>query len=281
MDGKVRKKENEIQSAIMASLQHVCDAKGVKYRGTFFQNSQQGDGVNKISADFVCTLNSGHFFMFEVKVLNENTMELMAWDQDQYLGNLYFEKQGCPIFYVYNSVVELCYHRRNNIQDTDCSSNTLKEVKISKPSRLKSIKPLIEMHETMYDFFQHSGTSSFRDIGYLLNALEENYLTTNGMIAIAYGTNQLFAQILTPEIAKDINDGMSNLKNNLVASGGSDEVAELLRLYKKNKTPTGKLINMLESYMDGNSDLLKAMRAKSKDFPSRHLKARNDDDEKI
>ncbi|MEQ9885753.1 hypothetical protein [Pectobacterium zantedeschiae] len=237
-------KENELQTAIMSSLQDYCSRNEINYQHMSFYNNQQGDTLNKVCADFVFTLSCCHFYMAEVKVL-DSSGELNSWDDEQFIANCYFEKYGFPINYFYNEA-SVSYFSRP--QPKNYGELVMEEIKMSKPSLLKSKRPLVSDHMYIKNLFNTHGATGERNIGGILTALGENYLKTNGMIAIAYGDNgMLYADILTPEIAMAI--------------------SETLRKYAKNKNITNNLKVIINEYFSGGNDLIQAMNDPQRKFP--------------
>ncbi|MDY4380996.1 hypothetical protein [Pectobacterium brasiliense] len=237
-------KENELQTAIMSSLQDYCSRNEIGYQHMSFYNNQQGDTLNKLCADFVFTLSCCHFYMAEVKVLNSSG-EFNSWDDEQFIANCYFEEYGFPIRYFYNEA-SVSYLSRP--QPKNYAELVMEEIKMSTPSLLDSKRPLVNNHLYIKDLFNTHGAAGERNIGAILTALGENYLKTNGMIAIAYGENgQLYADILTPQIATDI--------------------SETLRKYAKNKNITNNLKGIISNYFSGESDLIQAMNDPQRNFP--------------
>lgn len=247
-------KENELQTAIMSSLQDYCAKNGLGYQHMAFYSNQQGDDLNKICADFVFTLSNCHFYMAEVKVCDENG-ELQSWDQEQFIANCYFEREGYPIQYFYNAGTVSYFSRP---QPQNYGELVMDEVKMSRPSLLPSQRPLLETHLSIKNLFDTKGASEGKDIGAMLTALGENYFKTNGMIAIAYGANdQIYADVLNPQMAKDL--------------------SETLRKYAKNRTITQKLKTMLGNYFTGESELLQAMSDPKRNFPGNLSAGKKDD----
>ncbi|ACT13286.1 MULTISPECIES: hypothetical protein [Pectobacterium] len=237
-------KENELQTAIMSSLQDYCSRNEIGYQHMSFYNNQQGDTLNKLCADFVFTLSCCHFYMAEVKVL-DSSGELNSWDDEQFIANCYFEEYGFPIRYFYNEA-NVSYLSRP--QPKNYAELVMEEIKMSRPSLLDSKRPLVNNHLYIKDLFNTHGATGERNIGAILTALGENYLKTNGMIAIAYGNNgMLYADILTPQIATDI--------------------SETLRKYAKNKNITNNLKGIISNYFSGESDLIQAMNDPQRNFP--------------
>lgn len=180
-------KENELQSAIIGALGAYCRDKKIRCSHLEYYANQQGDGVNRVCADFLATLNDSTLLLAETKV--QENGNLIRFEEEQYIGNLIFEKFGFPIIYVYNTVLVMPYYDKP--QPDDFPILTLKATNYSKPSLLPDENPAIDKHSSLLEWLEQQpakGDSTTR-FARIFAAIRSEGLLNNGLMMLIYGTS--------------------------------------------------------------------------------------------
>ncbi len=180
-------KENELQSAIIGALGAYCRDKRIRCSHLEYYANQQGDGVNRVCADFLATLNDSTLLLAETKV--QENGNLIRFEAEQYIGNLIFEKFGFPIIYVYNTVLVMPYYDKP--QPDDFPMLTLKATNYSKPSLLPDENPAIDKHCNLLEWLEQQpakGDSTTR-FARIFAAIRSEGLLNNGLMMLIYGTS--------------------------------------------------------------------------------------------
>lgn len=228
--------ENELQSEIMAALRSIFQENNRPYTDIFLYANQQGEGLNKFAADFCATIDHGHLYMFEVKVLDIDSNELIRFDDEQFKMNCHFsEKLNLPIFYIYNNVKKLT--STNYPKPLDSHINTLYETNFSKPIRLSSKNPSTCNHQKTIDIFNDENNSlSPHDMGFALSFINKATASKNAFVVFIYNSsvNKLMLSMVSE-------DGLSNLSD----------------LFKKLHAKPGRLnshdMGVINEYLQGSS----------------------------
>ncbi|WP_248916020.1 hypothetical protein [Pseudomonas moorei] len=199
-------RENELQTAIVSCLQLWCYKKDIRCTSMNLYANQQGDGLGKLCADFITTLNDSEILLAEVKV--HKAGKLLSYNNDQYEYDLELEKHGLPILYVYNLPADLPYYQKP--QPKDFAEQTLKAVNYSKPSLLPNIFPHTKTHENLLDYlnsFQSTEGDNITRFAELFGILRSEALLSNGLLMLVYGTKKvdLFDDIDGETLSKVIN----------------------------------------------------------------------------
>ncbi|WP_122425857.1 hypothetical protein [Pseudomonas viridiflava] len=168
--------------------------------------NQQGDGLGKLCADFITTLNDSEVLLAEVKV--HRAGKLLSYNKAQYEYDLDLEKHGFPILYVYNLPEELAYHRKP--QPLDYPERTLEAINCSAPSLLPNVYPHTSSHNNLLDYldaFKASDGDKVSRFAELFGILRSEALLTNGLLMLVYGTNKvdLFQDVDGEMLSKVIN----------------------------------------------------------------------------
>ena len=111
-------KENEVQTAIVTSLQAYCRDNDIRCSALEYYPNQQGGDLRKVCADFIATLDDSTLLLAETKAYANG--ELLSFDDDQLTEYLRFERAGFPIAYVYNTVDILAYYKNRSRMITQC-----------------------------------------------------------------------------------------------------------------------------------------------------------------
>lgn len=182
-------KENELQSAIIGALGAYCRDNKIRCSHLEYYANQQGDGVNRVCADFLATLNDSTLLLAETKVQEEG--ELIRFVDEQYSDNLIFEGFGFPIIYVYNTVNVMPYYEKP--QPDDFPTLTLEATNYSKPSLLPNKKPAKNNHSNLLEWLkrQPAGGDNTSRFARIFAAIRSEGLLTNGLMMLIYGTNSV------------------------------------------------------------------------------------------
>ena len=182
-------KENELQSAIIGALGAYCRDNKIRCSHLEYYANQQGDGVNRVCADFLATLNDSTLLLAETKVQEKG--ELIRFVDEQYAGNLIFEGFGFPIIYVYNTVTVMPYYEKP--QPYDFPKLTLEATNYSKPSLLPNKNPAKDQHSNLLEWLKRQpgvGDNTTR-FARIFAAIRSEGLLTNGLMMLIYGTNSV------------------------------------------------------------------------------------------
>lgn len=199
-------RENELQTAIVSCLQLWCYKKDIRCTSMNLYANQQGDGLGKLCADFITTLNDSDILLAEVKV--HKAGKLLSYNDEQYAYDLELENCGFPILYVYNLPAELPYYQKP--QPSDFAEQTLKAVNYSKPSLLPDVTPDTKIHKNLLDYltsFHSSGEDKITRFAELFGILRSEALLSNGLLMLVYGTSKVdsFEDIDGKTLSKVIN----------------------------------------------------------------------------
>lgn len=182
-------KENELQTAIVTSLQVWCGANNIRCTALEYYANQQGPDLRKVCADFLVTLDDSELLLAEVKVQAGGALQ--SFDVDQHIDNVQFELCGVPIIYLYNSTTPIPYYVKP--QPGNYAERTLQIVNYSKPRSLPGEIPLMENHRTLIDWLKgatgrSSNPSMFTE---LFGMLRSEALISNGFLMLGYGTRNV------------------------------------------------------------------------------------------
>jgi hypothetical protein len=179
-------KENEVQTAIVASLQAYCRDAGIRCSALEYYANQQGDSLRKVCADFLATLDDSTLLLAETKVHANG--QLLAFDDEQLIEYREFESAGFPIAYVYNTVNTLAYYRKP--QPANFPTLTLGSVNRSVPSLLPDRYPDYQKHTTLLDWLKSIpiGGDQTTRFARIFAAIRAEALLSNGLMMLIYGT---------------------------------------------------------------------------------------------
>lgn len=179
-------KENEVQTAIVTSLQAYCRDNNIRCSALEYYANQQGDALRKVCADFLATLDDSTLLLAETKVHARG--ELLAFDDEQLIEYLDFEKAGFPIVYVYNTVDTLAYYQKP--QPADFPALTLGSVNRSLPSLLPDRYPCYPNHTTLLDWIKSIPTGGDQTTRFarIFAAIRAEAILSNGLMMLIYGT---------------------------------------------------------------------------------------------
>lgn len=200
-------KENELQSAIIGALAAYCRDKKIRCSHLEYYANQQGDGVNRVCADFLATLDDSTLLLAETKV--QEGGELIRFEDGQYKENLEFERCGFPIIYVYNTAVKMPYYDKP--QPYNFPEMTLAATNYSKPSLLPHRYPDMDQHQSLLEWLKKvpargDNTTRFARI---FAAIRSEGLLTNGLMMLVYGTKSV--KFLEQPNANDLNELIDTL----------------------------------------------------------------------
>ena len=179
-------RENEVQTAIVASLQAYCRDNGIRCSALEYYANQQGDSLRKVCADFLATLDDSTLLLAETKV--HASGELLAFDDEQMIEYMTFERAGFPIAYVYNTVDTLPYYQKP--QPIDYPTLTLGSVNRSVPSLLPDRYPNSPKHTTLLDWLTSIPTGGDQTTRFarIFAAIRAEAILSNGLFMLIYGT---------------------------------------------------------------------------------------------
>lgn len=182
-------RENELQTAIVTSLQSWCDSNQISCTSMELYANQQGAGLGRICADFITTLNDSELLLAEVKV--HQLGELLAFRGEQFEEDLDLERMGFPILYVYNKPEQLAYHQKP--KPVSYAKETLKAVNYSRPSLLPDAFPHIDEHKNLLDWLMTvpPAGSNITRFAELFGVLRSEALLSNGLMMLIYGTSKV------------------------------------------------------------------------------------------
>jgi len=242
-------RENELQTAIVTSLQSWCDSNQISCTSMEFYANQQGVGLGRICADFVATLNDSELLLAEVKV--HQSGELLAFSDEQFKDDLELELMGLPILYVYNKTEQLAYHQKP--KPISYAAETLKAVNYSSPSLLQDAFPCIDKHHNLLGWLKKvpPAGSNITRFAELFGVLRSEALLSNGLMMLIYGTSKVsFLEDLNGAALNKIINTLSHgaagkyLNKNdqaLLESFLKEEATAFSRWYKPNKlTPNSR-----------------------------------------
>lgn len=200
-------KENELQSAIIGALVAYCRDNRVRCSHLEYYANQQGDGVNRVCADFLATLDDSTLLLAETKV--QENGELIRFEDEQYQDNLDFERYGFPIIYVYNTALKMPYYDKP--QPHDFPEMTLATIKYSKPSLLPHRYPDIDKHHCLLEWLKKvpAGGDNTTRFARIFAAIRSEGLLTNGLMMLIYGTSSV--KFLEQPNANDLNELIDTL----------------------------------------------------------------------
>jgi len=179
-------RENEVQTAIVASLQAYCRDNSIRCSALEYYANQQGDSLRKVCADFLATLDDSTLLLAETKV--HASGELIAFDDEQLIEYLEFESAGFPIAYVYNTEDTLAYYRKP--QPANFPTLTLGSVNRSVPSLLPDRYPDYPKHTTLLDWLKSIPTGGDHTTRFarIFAAIRAEAMLSNGLMMLIYGT---------------------------------------------------------------------------------------------
>jgi len=178
--------ENEIQTACADALAVYFDRRKVNYRQLWTYSNQQGNGSNRFCGDLVGVVEDCQLLLLEFKALNHGTKTLNSFDSTQFKEAVEMEMAGLPLMYTYD-FKNLAYYdsKRANTWPLD----TLKAMKVSEPTALKSAAPLIKRHMTLFDWLklvtQASGANLLEDFGQAIGRVLPSKMR-NGLLMFIY-----------------------------------------------------------------------------------------------
>ncbi|WP_330208091.1 hypothetical protein [Pseudomonas sp. Z13] len=181
--------ENEVQTAIVASLQVYCHSVGMRCAALEYYPNQQGGSLRKVCADFLATLDDSTLLLAETKAHANG--ELLSFDDAQLIEYLEFESVGFPIAYVYNTVAKLPYYQKP--QPENYPALTLQAVNRSVPSLLPHRYPDYPKHTTLLDWLNSipAGGNQTSRFARIFAAIRAEALLSNGLMMLIYGTSGL------------------------------------------------------------------------------------------
>ncbi|EZN61242.1 hypothetical protein PALA31_03465 [Pseudomonas aeruginosa] len=179
-------RENEVQTAIVASLQVYCRDNGIRCSALEYYANQQGDSLRKVCADFLATLDDSTLLLAETKV--HASGKLLSFDDEQLIEYLAFERFGFPIAYVYNTVDILAYYQKP--QPINFPTLTLAAINRSVPSLLPDRYPDLPNHTTLLDWLKSIPTSGDQTTRFarIFAAIRAEKVLSNGLMMLIYGT---------------------------------------------------------------------------------------------
>lgn len=181
--------ENEVQTAIVASLQVYCHSIGMRCAALEYYPNQQGSSLRKVCADFLATLDDSTLLLAETKAHASGV--LLSFDDEQLIEYQGFEIFGFPIAYVYNTVDELPYYQKP--QPKNYPALTLQAVNRSVPSMLPDRYPDYPKHTTLLDWLNSipAGGNQTSRFARIFAAIRAEALLSNGLMMLIYGTTGL------------------------------------------------------------------------------------------
>ncbi|EPM9935779.1 MULTISPECIES: hypothetical protein [Pseudomonas] len=200
-------KENELQSAIIGALGAYCRDKRIRCSHLEYFANQQGDGVNRVCADFLATLDDSTLLLAETKV--QEGGELIRFEEEQYKENLSFERCGFPIIYVYNTASLMPYYEKP--QPYDFPEMTLAATNYSEPSMLPDKYPAMEQHYSLLEWLKQVpvGGDNTTRFARIFAAIRSEGLLTNGLMMLIYGTSSV--KLLDQPTANDLDQLIDTL----------------------------------------------------------------------
>ncbi|GFM77095.1 hypothetical protein PSCICM_29140 [Pseudomonas cichorii] len=179
-------KENEVQTAIVTSLQAYCRDNDIRCSALEYYANQQGDSLRKVCADFLATLDDSTLLLAETKV--HASGELLSFDDEQLIEYLEFERAGFPIAYVYNTESTLAYYQKP--QPRNFPTLTLGAVNRSVPSLLPDRYPDYPNHTTLLDWLRSIPTGGDQTTRFarIFAAIRVEAILSNGLMMLIYGT---------------------------------------------------------------------------------------------
>ncbi len=179
-------KENEIQTAIVTSLQAYCRDRGIRCSALEYYANQQGGALRKVCADFLATLDDSTLLLAETKV--QSSGELLSFDDEQLFEYLAFENAGFPVAYVYNSEDILAYYQKP--QPKNFPTLTLGAVMRSVPSLLPDRYPDFPNHSTLLAWLNRIpvGGDQTTRFARIFAAIRAEAILSNGLMMLIYGT---------------------------------------------------------------------------------------------
>jgi len=179
-------KENEVQTAIVTSLQVYCRDNHIRCSALEYYANQQGGDLRKVCADFLATLDDSTLLLAETKV--HASGELLAFDDEQLIEYQMFERAGFPIAYVYNTEDTLAYYEKP--QPQDFPTLTLGAVNRSVPSALPDRYPDYLNHTTLLDWLRSTpaGGDKTTRFARIFAAIRVEAILSNGLMMLIYGT---------------------------------------------------------------------------------------------
>ncbi|WP_146050151.1 hypothetical protein [Pseudomonas syringae] len=179
-------KENEVQTAIVTSLQAYCRDNDIRCSALEYYANQQGDSLRKVCADFLATLDDSTLLLAETKV--HASGELLSFDDEQLIEYLEFERAGFPIAYVYKTESTLAYYQKP--QPRNFPTLTLGAVNRSVPSLLPDRYPDYPNHTTLLDWLRSIPTGGDQTTRFarIFAAIRVEAILSNGLMMLIYGT---------------------------------------------------------------------------------------------
>lgn len=217
-------KENEVQTAIVTSLQAYCRDNDIRCSALEYYPNQQGGDLRKVCADFIATLDDSTLLLAETKAYANG--ELLSFDDDQLTEYLRFERAGFPIAYVYNTVDILAYYKKP--QPYDYPMLTLGEVNRSVPTQLPNRHPDFKNHSTLLDWLETipAGGDKSTRFAQIFAAIRAEAILSNGLMMLIYGTKSV--KIFENLDPKKLNLLLNSLKRG--ASGSYLNAAQQKRI---------------------------------------------------
>lgn len=205
-------KENLVQAAITAALEHYCSAPGRPQLRQFppYAN-QQGADMRKYCGDIVGMLDDAQALLLEIKERDCETNLLREFKEKQFSENVRFQELGVPIAYAYNVVDTLEYHRWPRNPNT-WVEQTLRQVKRSPPIQLPGICPEVTEHESLLEWLdRQQGGDAAANFGRIHGAINGPDDLRNGILVLLYGVSQHMIAALKPA---ELNQVVGWLRNN-------------------------------------------------------------------
>lgn len=211
MNGLTRRLgENEVQSAIRASLEVYADRHG--FAAQFFEPyaNQQGAGPQRFGADLLGILDNSRVVMLEIKALDVLPYRLIHFDEDQHADCCDLEAFGVPIAYAFNATESLAYY--NLGRQPNWPIETLRDILRAQPTRLPGEAP--DRHHPSLLSWLESGTDTNvgEQLGGLLggSAVRPRVLT-NAVLALVYSASAGRLMSFDPNHAQILINALNSL----------------------------------------------------------------------
>ncbi len=202
-------KENDLQSSILAAMQDFASRNNITVQSSWRYANQQGEGLRKLCADFVTTLDSSAIFLAEVKV--QHGGELIEFKQHQYEENCSFEEAGYPIHYVYNATNKHPYF--DSPQLVGWAVSTLAQTNYASPSKLPGSTPCIDSHPNLLSWMSRTTKGDSTELLAQIFARIRANQINNGLLMLIYGVRHL-------DVLVDLNPDALTMLVDALADGG-------------------------------------------------------------
>lgn len=162
--------ENEVQSAIFASLQTYALSRGISAQVYEPYANQQGERMRLFGADLIAILDRARIVMLEVKALDVVENELVRYRADQHAMCCRLEELNLPIAYAYNTRASLPYF--HDPQPEGWPRHTLAGIARARPSLLPDHQPAFD-HPSLLTWLERedaTNTDKAKELGWLLGA---------------------------------------------------------------------------------------------------------------